>query len=137
MAWNDGGDYQVDIDCVKPPTHTLTESPSAMPARSPLPGCNGSVMNTIANNPQSHMYSLTLTNTTDVTFSDCDSQTDIRLKVLNASSHVISDPYCHIVREVMIVVVVQTQTMCLIQCNCPQEPITSKLWHGMMEVIIK
>eukprot|EP01083_Nonionella_stella_P147214 464112_1 len=83
MAWNEGGDYQIDIDCAEPP-----ERPGSNLF------CNDSVTYRITSFRGSHLYVFTLMNTTDVTFSDCDSQTDIRLKVLNASSHVISDPYC-------------------------------------------
>eukprot|EP01083_Nonionella_stella_P288746 982510_1 len=80
MAWDGGGDYQIDIGCADPPGSNLF--------------CNDSVTYTIPNFPQSHIYVLALTDTLDVTFSDCASSTDIFLKVLNGSSHVISDPYC-------------------------------------------
>eukprot|EP01083_Nonionella_stella_P218978 784795_1 len=80
IAIDVGGDYQIDIDCAEPSGPNLF--------------CNDSVTDTIPNFPRSHLYVFALMNTTDITFSDCDSQTDLYLKVLNVSSHVISDPYC-------------------------------------------
>eukprot|EP01083_Nonionella_stella_P218979 784796_1 len=83
MAHNNGGDYQVDIDCADP---LIPPGPNLF--------CNDSVTYRISDFPRSHLYVFALMNTMDVTFSDCSSPTDIELRVLNASSHVISDPYC-------------------------------------------
>eukprot|EP01083_Nonionella_stella_P053106 140625_1 len=109
MAYSDGGDYQIDIDCADP---LIPPGPNLF--------CNDSVTYRISDFPRSHLYVFALMNTMDVTFSDCSSPTDIELRVLNASSHVISDPYCdqgdgcggcsiHIVIRVMVVVVVQRE----------------------------